>query len=152
MTKRQLIDQIVTMNRSAEPAFLARFSDDQLDAYLQHLRVARTPRPRGDASRYRKYFANCPTIPVETHEGDIEHLPESDELDAPADWIDQPEDFADGLPDVDQDLTEAAIEDAADAGDEPDESSLVGASTEAGKAKARSSFAESEEDSEAWLF
>ena len=31
MTKRQLIDQIITVNRSAEPGFLARFDDEGVD-------------------------------------------------------------------------------------------------------------------------
>ena len=45
MTKRQLIDEIRTMNGSAEPAFLAKFGDEQLEAYLHHLRTALSPRP-----------------------------------------------------------------------------------------------------------
>jgi hypothetical protein len=45
MTKRQLIDEILAVNRSAEPAFLAQFGDQQLEEYLQHLRTALSPRP-----------------------------------------------------------------------------------------------------------
>jgi hypothetical protein len=56
MTKRQIIDEILTLNRSAEPGFLARFDDSDLGDYLQHLRLAQTPRLTGDASRYDKYF------------------------------------------------------------------------------------------------
>ena len=44
MTKRQLIDQIITINRSARAAFLAKFEDSDLDEYLRHLLAARQPR------------------------------------------------------------------------------------------------------------
>ena len=44
MTKRRLIDEIVSVNRSAKPAFLAGFDDYELDDYLQHLRLAQGPR------------------------------------------------------------------------------------------------------------
>jgi len=56
MTKRQLIDEIVTMNRTAEPGFLAQFDDEKLLDYLLHLRVVRTPRLGGDPRRYDRYF------------------------------------------------------------------------------------------------
>jgi hypothetical protein len=61
MTKRQLIDEIVGINRSAEPGFLARFDDDDLTEYLDHLRVVETPRLSGEPGRYDRYFENCPT-------------------------------------------------------------------------------------------
>lgn len=59
MTKRQLIDEIVAMNQTAKPAFLARFPDSDLNDYLRHLRVAGSPRLSGDSSRYEKYFRNA---------------------------------------------------------------------------------------------
>jgi hypothetical protein len=62
MTKRELIDKIVAINKSASPSFLARFDDVQLDEYLAHLRVLETPRLSGSARKYEKYFRNCPTI------------------------------------------------------------------------------------------
>lgn len=62
MTKRQIIDEILTLNRSAKPEFLAGFEDTDLDQYLRHLRVARTPRLSGDPHRYDKYFEDLPTI------------------------------------------------------------------------------------------
>ena len=64
MTKRQLIDEILTINGTAKPRFLAQFDDGQLNEYLTHLQVLETPRLTGDASRYEKYFRNCPTVPV----------------------------------------------------------------------------------------
>jgi hypothetical protein len=61
MTKRELIDEIVAINHTATPQFLARFQDDELDEYLGHLRVLARPRLSGNAERYEKYFRNCPT-------------------------------------------------------------------------------------------
>lgn len=43
MTKRQLIDEILEFNRSAEPGFLARFDDPDLAEYLRHLRCTQEP-------------------------------------------------------------------------------------------------------------
>jgi hypothetical protein len=37
MDKRELIDYICKINRSAKPEFLAIFSEEQLNAYLEHL-------------------------------------------------------------------------------------------------------------------
>ena len=56
MTKRQVIDEILAMNPSAQPEFLARFADDDLGQYLAHLQEAHRPRLTGDAGRYEKYF------------------------------------------------------------------------------------------------
>jgi len=37
MSKRELIDCICEINRSAKPRFLADFSEEDLKAYLEHL-------------------------------------------------------------------------------------------------------------------
>ena len=37
MSKRELIDYIREINRSARPEFLAAFSKEDLNAYLEHL-------------------------------------------------------------------------------------------------------------------
>ena len=37
MSKRELIDCIREINKGAKPQFLARFSEEQLDEYLEHL-------------------------------------------------------------------------------------------------------------------
>ena len=37
MSKRELIDMICQINKSAAPEFLARFSVEDLDTYLEHL-------------------------------------------------------------------------------------------------------------------
>ena len=37
MSKRELIDYICRINRTAKPEFLANFSEEQLHAYLDHL-------------------------------------------------------------------------------------------------------------------
>lgn len=56
MTKRELIDEIMNFNRTAEPEFLARFDDADLDEYLQHLRSLSRQVLVGDSSRYARYF------------------------------------------------------------------------------------------------
>jgi len=37
MGKREIIDYIIEINTSAKPEFLAKFSVDELDLYLEHL-------------------------------------------------------------------------------------------------------------------
>lgn len=37
MSKRELIDSICEINISAKPEFLADFSEEELDDYLEHL-------------------------------------------------------------------------------------------------------------------
>lgn len=37
MSKREVIDYIMEINRSAKPEFLAQFSKEDLDVYLEHL-------------------------------------------------------------------------------------------------------------------
>lgn len=37
MSKRELIECICEINRSAKPEFLASFSEDELSDYLEHL-------------------------------------------------------------------------------------------------------------------
>ncbi|MHC4119804.1 MAG: hypothetical protein ACYSWO_20085 [Planctomycetota bacterium] len=37
MSKRELIDYICEINKSAKPEFLAGFSEEDLKAYLEHL-------------------------------------------------------------------------------------------------------------------
>ena len=37
MSKRELIDFICEINKSAKPEFLSRFSAGELDKYLEHL-------------------------------------------------------------------------------------------------------------------
>lgn len=37
MSKRELIDCILEINRSAKPEFLASFAEEDLSAYLEHL-------------------------------------------------------------------------------------------------------------------
>lgn len=68
MTKRQLIDEILERNTTADPGFLARFDDTELGDYLGHLRHVERPRLTGDARRYEKYFrvevSQAPTEPA----------------------------------------------------------------------------------------
>ncbi|MFC1764224.1 hypothetical protein ACFL6U_19390 [Planctomycetota bacterium] len=37
MNKRELIDCICEINRSARPEFLSKFTEDELNDYLEHL-------------------------------------------------------------------------------------------------------------------
>jgi len=37
MSKREIIDFILEINRGAKPEFLAQFSAEELDLYLEHL-------------------------------------------------------------------------------------------------------------------
>jgi hypothetical protein len=37
MDKRELIDYICKINKTAKPEFLAAFSEEELNAYLEHL-------------------------------------------------------------------------------------------------------------------
>ena len=37
MSKRELIDCICEINRGAKPEFLANFTEDELNTYLEHL-------------------------------------------------------------------------------------------------------------------
>ncbi|UCC98764.1 MAG: hypothetical protein JSW66_02495 [Phycisphaerales bacterium] len=37
MTKRELIDYICKINKTARPEFLANFTEEELNAYLEHL-------------------------------------------------------------------------------------------------------------------
>jgi len=60
MTKRQLIDEILVVNPSAEPAFLADFQDGELEEYLQRLLLLGAPRITGDVHKYDRYFENRP--------------------------------------------------------------------------------------------
>jgi hypothetical protein len=64
MTKRQLIDEIVVLNQTAKPAFLAKFNDGALSDYLHHLLQSRRPRLFGDSHRYDKYFVKDTPAPV----------------------------------------------------------------------------------------
>ena len=59
MTKRQVIDEIVLLNRSADPGFLAQFEDDDLSEYLQRLLIVGPLRPEGDVHLYDQSLQNC---------------------------------------------------------------------------------------------
>ena len=58
MTKREMIDEIMKINLSAEPGFLADFNENDLEEYLDHLHILEMPRMAfGQAPhRYDRYF------------------------------------------------------------------------------------------------
>lgn len=84
MTKRELIDEIRAINRSADPAFLAEFGDADLDDYLRHLRVVRQPRPMQLAraaawrSRGRRRLDVAAAAPAEGADADASFATSSD--------------------------------------------------------------------------
>lgn len=56
MTKRQLIDEILSLNHSAHASFLAKFADGELSEYLEHLQAAGRSPLQGEPGRYERYF------------------------------------------------------------------------------------------------
>lgn len=46
LSKDQLIDQILSLNPSAEPDWLSQFRIDALESYLRHLHFMQEPRRR----------------------------------------------------------------------------------------------------------
>ena len=45
LTREQVVDRIISINRSASPAFLERFAEPQLRHYLEHLTHTEEQRP-----------------------------------------------------------------------------------------------------------
>lgn len=56
MSKRELIDAIRQVNRSAAPEFLARFAEEELQAYLQRVWAV---------SDARRHPGLRPTVPAD---------------------------------------------------------------------------------------
>ena len=56
MTKRQLIDEIRTMNTTADAGFLAEFKEAVLNEYLERLLAMRQPRPCSGSEQYETYL------------------------------------------------------------------------------------------------
>ncbi len=69
MTKRQLIDKIVSINKSAPAAFLAGFDDGELNEYLEHLEFVQEPKPSVDTAKYDACFQQ--SQPVAADKQDI---------------------------------------------------------------------------------
>jgi hypothetical protein len=61
MTKRELIDQIIGLNATASPAFLARFKQQDLEEYMEHLKWVANP-AAGPAAR--PAAQDLPTVAV----------------------------------------------------------------------------------------
>lgn len=58
MTKRQLIDEILSLNHSAHASFLAKFADGELSEYLDHLQAAGRSPLQGEPGRYERCFGD----------------------------------------------------------------------------------------------
>jgi len=199
MTKRQLIDQIMTVNRSARPEFLARFDDDDLHDYLDHLAVLLEPRLTGQTDRYEKYFvattpaaAVGPDTPEREDQDDLRSADGADDAEdaapptgglmpsfiydqqhpapisvSPAPQDDEPAETTDDEPaetldednlgddeeDIDREQAPAEADESYLASDETEDDEPVedGDLVPVGQC-ADESFAETEEDTESWLF
>lgn len=174
MTKRQLIDQILQVNSTADPGFLARFEPDELDAYLRHLREARLPRLAGDPHRFDHYFRDAAKVAYQPlseqavavaeppDEGEYEDAPQvapgADTHSTPYDagaYVSQQAGAVYDVPAAGawQQHSEppAASEDALDLSYVPAERDDK-SDPETENTQSDSSFADMEEDAEAWLF
>jgi hypothetical protein len=49
MSKREIIDRIMRLNRTAQPEFLAEFDEQDLQLYMEHLESVEEPRERAPA-------------------------------------------------------------------------------------------------------
>ncbi len=173
MTKRQLIDRVMELNETAKPEFLAKFDDEDLNEYLNHLLVLQTPRLSGEKGRYDRYFVNCPSISVEAR-----YVPAEPAVDAYDAELGYSEPVCEETPAEEEELQEtvaAAFVDSvqkqpAEEYEEPsdefteefsheyeeyeefEESHAEPVAVGAGVADDASSFAENTEESENWLF
>jgi len=77
MTKRQLIDEILAINRSANPRFLAEFDPCELSEYLAHLLAIREPRTQGGPWWPEKHVKGRPAAPASTSADAEEALPQA---------------------------------------------------------------------------
>jgi hypothetical protein len=90
MTKRQLIDEIITKNQTAQASFLAQFADDELREYLRHLKWLKQPRLSGDTGRFDKYFKSAARPVEEPSQADKPSPVQIDEEIPPAITNEQP--------------------------------------------------------------
>ncbi len=72
MTKRQLIDEIVSINKSAPAAFLASFDDGELNEYLEHLKFTQEPKPSVDSGKYDYYFQSPRSLHLHNQDVTVE--------------------------------------------------------------------------------
>jgi len=86
MTKRQLIDEILTMNRSASPSFLAEFGDHDLSEYLANLLAVCGPQPHDDPWWPERHLHRRPSVsPAAANRGDSTFRRAAQPTQAPAD-------------------------------------------------------------------
>ncbi len=73
MTKREIINDIMEINLSAGAEFLSRFSDNELNEYLQHLHILREPRMTygGDLQTQEDAACKGHATPVLLHEREL---------------------------------------------------------------------------------
>jgi len=63
MTKRQIIDEILTINTNADPGFLAGFDPSDLDDYLRRIQTTLEPRAVGRRRPVREIFPGLSARP-----------------------------------------------------------------------------------------
>jgi hypothetical protein len=64
LTREQVVDRIITINPTATQQFLARFKNESLEKYLDHLVVASGP--RGGHSRWLRPGDSPAILTIET--------------------------------------------------------------------------------------
>lgn len=79
MTKRELIEEITHLNRTAKPSFLADFQDADLAEYLQHLRWVDQPQSKWQAVGNDSNRAATPADP-QPEETDAETDSDSEQV------------------------------------------------------------------------
>ena len=82
MTKRELIDEIMVLNHSAAPSFLAEFDDGDLSEYLANLIAVRGSRPLADSRRGESRFNEHPR-PAASADGADSFPARTEDSDAP---------------------------------------------------------------------
>ena len=74
MTKRDIINEILDANPSADAGFLAEFTDADLMAYLHRLHDRLVPTMIGNADRFADYFRYSSSVVVEDELSLHEHV------------------------------------------------------------------------------
>ena len=139
MTKRQLIDEIVAINRTAPAAFLAKFEDGELNEYLEHLRYAQEPKASVRIGRHERFFQPA-ARPVTIQPGPAQDSPASGE----GSGADDPEAMPLFESPPADTLAEPALAATVRHGHEVSERASTGTPAVVSQ--------ESEEESEAWLY
>jgi len=153
MTKRKLIDEIMELNHSADPGFLARFDDIELNNYLDHLALLQTPRLEGDPHRYDKYFQAEPEAsPYAVAVAELPRRSDAAAVADPSTWRDEPPSAPRSLSEEWQMRVDRFAEHLDTQQDEVYTPEPVQASVEKSATCASSRLDEGRDEREGWLF